>query len=289
MWSLLHCFGNVDHDGYQPWFCLHVVHGYIIWWFISLMTSYERYVSVVALVWWHRSWEISAMSFSTLSSWIYHRMIHPTMIFWWSRLLSSTMTSIMHCPVSRGRCWYLRRSIAIRTPFMFFCMTNSYWSGQHIAWISFGDTSVCLDMCSCFFWREWEPMMATPDWRNMPVLRFSSSLCKFTVSYILSDGVFIDSVDANLWASEATFLELIYRFCKEVVALFGPEFSRQPNVVDTTRLMAVGHGREFTLDRRMLWLQNWEWKTCLFSWKRQYKGCVGQCIVILKVVASHDL
>ena len=45
--------------------------------------------------------------------------------------------------------------------------------------------------------------------------------------------------------SESTCLDSMYKFCKAVIAVFGPEYLREPNPEDTARLLAVNASRGF--------------------------------------------
>ena len=45
--------------------------------------------------------------------------------------------------------------------------------------------------------------------------------------------------------SESTCLEAMYKFCRAVVQVFGPEYLKEPNVVDMTRLLAINEARGF--------------------------------------------
>lgn len=56
---------------------------------------------------------------------------------------------------------------------------------------------------------------------------------------MLAYGIPDDLVDEYVRMSESTCLESMYRFCKAVVAVFGPEYLREPNAADTTRLLAI--------------------------------------------------
>jgi hypothetical protein len=44
----------------------------------------------------------------------------------------------------------------------------------------------------------------------------------------------------------STWLELMYKFCRVVVYVFGKEYLREPNVADTTRLLLVNESRGFS-------------------------------------------
>ena len=45
--------------------------------------------------------------------------------------------------------------------------------------------------------------------------------------------------------SESTCLESLYKFCKAVIAAFGPEYLREPTPKDTARLLAMNSSRGF--------------------------------------------
>ena len=54
-----------------------------------------------------------------------------------------------------------------------------------------------------------------------------------------------DLVDEYVLMSESTCLLSMYSFCKAVVAVFGPEYLREPIVADTERLLAINAERGF--------------------------------------------
>ncbi|XP_020170422.1 uncharacterized protein [Aegilops tauschii subsp. strangulata] len=54
-----------------------------------------------------------------------------------------------------------------------------------------------------------------------------------------------DLIDEYIRVSESTCLESMYMFCKTVIAVFGPEYLREPTAEDTTRLLAMNASRGF--------------------------------------------
>nr|XP_020195501.1 uncharacterized protein LOC109781306 [Aegilops tauschii subsp. strangulata] len=60
---------------------------------------------------------------------------------------------------------------------------------------------------------------------------------------MLAYGIPGDLVDEYVHMSESTCLLSLYNFCKAVVAVFGPEYLRQPNAADTERLLATNATR----------------------------------------------
>ena len=105
---------------------------------------------------------------------------------------------------------------------------------------------------------------------------------------MLTYGVPDDLIDEYVRMSESTCLESLYKFCKAVIAVFGPEYLRELTAEDTARLLAMNASRGFpgmldSIDCMQ------EWKNCPSTWQGQYKGHVRACTVILEVVASQDL
>ncbi|XP_073362460.1 uncharacterized protein [Aegilops tauschii subsp. strangulata] len=73
-----------------------------------------------------------------------------------------------------------------------------------------------------------------------------SSYQKCTAAiHMLAYGIPGDLVDEYVRMSESTCLLSLYNFCKAVVAVFGPEYLRQPNAADTERLLATNAARVF--------------------------------------------
>ena len=56
---------------------------------------------------------------------------------------------------------------------------------------------------------------------------------------MLAYGVPGDLIDEYIHMSESTCLESLYKFCKAVIAVFGPEYLRQPTAADSERLLAT--------------------------------------------------
>ena len=106
---------------------------------------------------------------------------------------------------------------------------------------------------------------------------------------MLAYGIAGDLVDEYVRMSESTCLEAMYKFCKAVVQVFGPEYLREPNAADMTRLLAINEARGFTGMFGCIDCMHWEWRNCPFAWQGQYKGHVGACTVVLEAVASQDL
>ncbi|XP_073354840.1 uncharacterized protein [Aegilops tauschii subsp. strangulata] len=62
---------------------------------------------------------------------------------------------------------------------------------------------------------------------------------------MLAYGIPGDLVDEHVRMSESTCPLSLYNFCKAMVAVYGPEYLRQPNVVDTERLLVTNAARGF--------------------------------------------
>lgn len=74
----------------------------------------------------------------------------------------------------------------------------------------------------------------------------SSSYQKCTAAIrMLAYGIPGDLIDEYVRMSESTCIKSMYRFCKDVVAVFGPEYLREPTAADTTRLLAINADRGF--------------------------------------------
>ena len=94
--------------------------------------------------------------------------------------------------------------------------------------------------------------------------------------------------------SESTCLESLYKFRKTVIAVFGPEYLREPTAEDTTRLLAMNASRGFPGMLGSIDCMHWERKNCPFAWQGQYTGHVRACTVIpeavcLKIFGSGTL
>ena len=126
-------------------------------------------------------------------------------------------------------------------------------------------------------------------WGALGKLGFSSYQKCTAAIRMLSYGVAGDLVDEYMRMDESKCLEAMYKFCKVVIAVFGLEYLREPAVEDTAWILAINEGRGFSGMLGRIDCMHWEWKNCPFAWQGQYKGHVGECTVVLEVVATHDL
>ena len=76
---------------------------------------------------------------------------------------------------------------------------------------------------------------------------FSSCRKCTTAIRMLAYGVPGDLIDEYVWMSY-TCLDSMYKFCKAVIAVFGPEYLTSPTVADTTRWLATNASRGFSGD-----------------------------------------
>ena len=60
---------------------------------------------------------------------------------------------------------------------------------------------------------------------------------------MLAYGVPGDLIDEYVRMSESTCLESLYKFCKAVIVVFGPEYLRESIAEDTTHLLTMNASR----------------------------------------------
>ena len=146
-------------------------------------------------------------------------------------------------------------------------------SGHFLLWNDYFDTTKPLFKHQKFRWRfrrarhvfNWirEGVVGYDDYFEckedaIGKIGFSSYQKCSAAIRMLSSEVPGDLIDEYVHMSESTCLESLYRFCKAVIAVFGPEYLREPTAADTAHLLAANASWGFPGMLRGIDCMHWE-------------------------------
>ncbi|XP_008680649.2 uncharacterized protein [Zea mays] len=106
---------------------------------------------------------------------------------------------------------------------------------------------------------------------------------------MITYGVAADATDEYVRIGESTVIESLKKFVKAIIKVFGDEYLRAPNEMDTSRLLAIGQERGFPGMLGSIDCMHWRWKNCPSSWHGMYSGHLHEPTIILEAVASQNL
>ncbi|XP_075473436.1 protein ANTAGONIST OF LIKE HETEROCHROMATIN PROTEIN 1-like [Primulina tabacum] len=106
----------------------------------------------------------------------------------------------------------------------------------------------------------------------------------------LAYGVPADHLDEYLRMGESTAIKCLFKFCQNVVEIFGDRYLRRPNADDIQCLLQMHEEKhKFPGMLGSLDCMHWQWKNCPVAWKGQFTRGHGSPTIVLEAVASQDL
>jgi hypothetical protein len=106
---------------------------------------------------------------------------------------------------------------------------------------------------------------------------------------LLAYGAAADTIDEWLKLARQTSSECLEYFCEGIIACYGEEFCRRPNVADTQRLLAKAEERGFPGMLGSIDCMHWQWRNCPVAHHGQFtRGDIKHPTIILEAVASYD-
>lgn len=106
---------------------------------------------------------------------------------------------------------------------------------------------------------------------------------------MLAYGNAADSVDEYMKVAETTLLEILRKFCENIVSLYGDRYLRSPDENDVAKLMNENGKRGFPGMLGSIDCMHWTWKNCPVAHAGQYQGKEGKPTMVLEAVASQNL
>jgi hypothetical protein len=106
---------------------------------------------------------------------------------------------------------------------------------------------------------------------------------------VLDYGILADNADEYLHIGEDTSMELVRRFCKVMICVFGPTYLRALNEQDISRLLGENAERGWPGILGSVDCMHWHWKNCPKAWHVQFCGKSHDPTIIFEAVALQDL
>ena len=104
---------------------------------------------------------------------------------------------------------------------------------------------------------------------------------------MLTSGVYAHELDDKFRLGESTCLENLQRFCQALIALYGDEFLRSPNIMDLHRLLDENNEAGWPGCIGSIDCMHIRWKNCPSAWAGMFTGKEGTPTVVLEAVADH--
>ena len=147
------------------------------------------------------------------------------------------------------------------------CLTMFYCTTAQCA--------VCLFVVTCY---------GNKQKKDCTYLDGLSPYQKLTAAFrVLAYGIAFDSQDEYVRMGASTTRESTFRFCENMIRIYGSSYLRMPNQIETEAILRENEARGFPGMLGSIDCMHWYWKNCPKAWAGQYLGKDGSPSVVLEV------